>query len=256
MHNYICANWKMYKTRQEAGQTVSSLVSALQTAELTGTEVVIFPPFTALQAVAQALESRPGFLIGAQNFYPALEGAYTGEISLPMLQDLGCGYVLVGHSERRHIFAEDDAFVSRKLHFALQQGLKAILCIGETLQQRKQNQVREVLAAQLQSALQDLSPARIQDSLLIAYEPVWAIGTGEVAREKDIAEAHALVFEQLLSWFPDKGKQVPILYGGSVKPENSAQIMAIDKVHGLLVGGASLKADAFRQIVQNGCKAQ
>ncbi|MGM0423941.1 MAG: triose-phosphate isomerase [Thermodesulfobacteriota bacterium] len=255
MQNYICANWKMHKTKQEAAQTVSSLISALQATELTGAEVVIFPAFTALDAVVQALESRPELQLGAQNFYPALEGAYTGEISLPMLQDSGCSYVLVGHSERRHVLGEDNEFVGRKLRFALQQGMKAILCIGETLQQRKQDQVSEILSAQLQSALQDISQDRIKDSLLVAYEPVWAIGTGEVAREQDIAQAHSLVLEQLLAWFPKEGQQIPILYGGSVKPENSRQIMDIDNVHGLLVGGASLKAEAFSKIVQSGCKA-
>jgi triosephosphate isomerase len=255
MQNFICANWKMHKTRQEAAQTTSSLIAELQSTELTGAEVVIFPPFTALETVAQALESRLEIQLGAQNFYPALEGAYTGEISLPMLQETGCSYVLVGHSERRHTLLEDDQFVGRKLHFALQQGLKAILCIGETLEQRKQKQVREVLAAQLQSALQDLSPDRIGNRLLVAYEPVWAIGTGEVAREQDIAQAHALVLEQLQTCFPEQGRLVPILYGGSVKPENSKQIMDIDNVHGLLIGGASLKAEAFSKIIQNSCKA-
>ncbi|MFW5932505.1 MAG: triose-phosphate isomerase [Desulfohalobiaceae bacterium] len=255
MRSFICANWKMHKTRLEAGQTVSSLVSELQDTDLASTEVVIFPAFTALDVVAQALEPRPEIRIGGQNFYPALEGAYTGEISLAMLQDLGCSYVLAGHSERRHVLMEDNQLVARKLHFALQQGMKAILCIGETLEQRKQDQVRQVLGSQLQSALEGLAVESIQDRLLVAYEPVWAIGTGEVARQQDIAQAHSLVLEQLQAWFPEQAQEVPILYGGSVKPENSGQILNIDNVHGLLVGGASLKAEALGKIVQSSLKA-
>ncbi len=255
MLNYMCANWKMFKTRQQAAQTTSDLVTYLASSSLAGVEVVIFPPFTALETVHQILDSRPGFCLGAQNVYPAAEGAYTGEISPAMLTDHGCSYVLAGHSERRHVLVENNDFVARKVDFALQNNLKVILCIGETLQERKENRLQSVLAEQLQSALQDLQTEKIQDKLLIAYEPVWAIGTGEVARVQDIAQAHQIVRDMLQTILADFAWQIPILYGGSVKPDNSPEIMAIDNVNGLLVGGASLNADAFSQIVHSGSKA-
>ncbi len=255
MQNYMCANWKMFKTRQEAAKTAAELVSALDPNALAGIQVVILPPFTALQSVHQALDSRPGFFLGGQNFYPAQEGAFTGEISVPMLLDLGCSYVLAGHSERRHILGENNQFIARKVHFALQHELKTILCIGETQEERRQSRLEQVLSTQLQSVLQGLQADQAQGMLFIAYEPVWAIGTGEVAEIQDISQAHKLIRDILDTWLGSLAREVPILYGGSVKPENSDQIMGIDNVNGLLVGGASLNVDTFSRIVQSGCQA-
>jgi triosephosphate isomerase len=199
--------------------------------------------------VAQALGDAPGFALGGQNFYPESEGSYTGEISPDMLLDAGCSYALAGHSERRHVLGETDDFVARKVVFGLSKGLRIVLCIGETLQERKQGQVEEVIASQLATALREVDPKGAGDRLAVAYEPVWAIGTGEVAGPEEILGAHSLVRRLLREQLGSSGDGVRILYGGSVKPENSSEIMRLDNVDGVLVGGASLKAQSFSRIV-------
>lgn len=245
----MAANWKMFKTRGEAVQTVKELLKRLDYSPPQDREVLIIPPFTAISTISPLIKDFSGFSLGAQNFYPADQGAYTGEISPNMLLDLDCQYALAGHSERRHIFQESDDLIGAKVKFGLKKGLKMILCIGETLEERKADQIETVLQRQLEKGLQNISEKNIQNNLCIAYEPVWAIGTGEVAGPKDIEEAHAYVRGRLKSVFPQEGDQVRILYGGSVKTDNCSEIIAIDKVNGLLIGGAGLQADSFSQII-------
>jgi len=249
MNKLMAANWKMYKTRSEAGQTASDLVGII--GELPqGRDVLVIPPFTALEAVAGALRGKQGYALGAQNFYPEGEGAFTGEISPDMLLDIGCEYALVGHSERRHVMGEDDAMVGRKVAFGLDKGLKIVLCIGETIEQRKAGQVADVISRQLAQGLKQADPAKLTpEDVVIAYEPVWAIGTGETAGPEEISEAHGLVRRELEKVFPGNAGEVRILYGGSVKPQNAAEILSLDNVDGVLVGGASLQADSFAKIV-------
>ena len=251
MRTLIAANWKMHLTRSQASGTANELVGQLEGNLPADREVLILPPFTSLEAVSGAISGKSGFSLGAQDFYPAEEGAYTGEVSPSMLLDAGCGYALAGHSERRHFFRESDELVAEKLVYGLEKGLHMILCVGETLEERKSNAVKEVLSRQLRSALDG---ERVQNALAtglsVAYEPVWAIGTGEVARPEDIREAHAMVRQELTALLSGKGEQTGILYGGSVKPDNISQILGIDNVNGVLVGGASLKADSFSAIAR------
>jgi triosephosphate isomerase len=249
MKKCMAANWKMFKTRQEAGQTAAELTALTADSLPSDREVLIFPPFTAISAVAEALGSRPGFGVGAQNFYPADEGAYTGEIAPGMVTDLGCTWALVGHSERRHVFEESNALLAKKTAFGLSKGLNIMLCIGETLEQRQNGQLEAVLQEQLQTALAQCDGDDLASRLAVAYEPVWAIGTGEVARTQDIREAHDFVRSTLQGVASDQAQAMRILYGGSVKPGNIAEIIGLDNVDGVLVGGASLSAESFSQIV-------
>lgn len=249
MRKIVAANWKMYKTRGEAAATATALRRLLDGNLPEGRDVVVFPPFLAVPAVAEALAGADRMAVGAQDVYPAAEGAFTGEVSPAMLRDGGASWVLVGHSERRHVLGEDDAFVGRKAAFALEQGLKIMVCVGETLEEREAGRLEAVLARQLDAAFAGVRAAGCGD-LAVAYEPVWAIGTGKVAGPREIAEAHALVRRLLVRRFPEFGNNVAILYGGSVKPANAASIIALDNVDGLLVGGASLDAESFSAIVR------
>lgn len=248
MKKLMAANWKMYKTAREAADTARVLASAVGTLP-EDREVLIFPPFTALAATTDALGGTRGFHVGGQDVYPADEGAYTGEISPSMLKASGCDWVLTGHSERRHVLGESATFVGTKTSFSLARGLKVCLCIGETLAEREAEKLEEVIHAQLESGLADVAADVSPETLAIAYEPVWAIGTGKVAGIREIAEAHGIVRAKLVSMFPACGEQLPILYGGSVKPENAAEIIGLDNVNGVLVGGASLQAETFSRIV-------
>ncbi len=249
MKKLMAANWKMYKTSKEAKQTAEDLVGALKGRVPAGREVLIFPPFTALRGVRKAIKKVPGFALGGQNFYPSTQGAFTGEIAPEMLLDAGCAYALAGHSERRNIFGESDEFVGKKVAFGLANGLSMILCVGEQLEERKAGHLEAVVRRQMDAGLagvtQDISP----DRLVIAYEPVWAIGSGLTAGSKEILEAHALIRKIIQEKLGDSGSEVCIQYGGSVKPENAAEIMALDNVDGVLVGGAALNADSFSRIV-------
>lgn len=249
MNKLFAANWKMHKTTVEARQTAAELVSLVSGKLKTGREVMILPPFTALAPVAEALGGAANFLLGAQNFYPQKQGAFTGEVSPGMLLDLGASFALTGHSERRHVLGETDAVVGTKTAFGLESGLGVILCVGEKLEERKAGELESVLERQIRAGLagvpQDIAPKR----LALAYEPVWAIGTGEVAGPKEILEAHAFVRRMLVELFGVSASEMRILYGGSVKPDNASEIIALDNVDGVLVGGASLKADEFSRIV-------
>ncbi len=247
----MAANWKMHKTKEKAQDTAHNLISLLNKKIPEDREVLIIPPFTALDSVWEVIKNEEQFVLGAQNFFPAHDGAYTGEISPAMLTDQNCIYALVGHSERRHILGEKNDFIAKKVSFGLENGLKIILCIGETLEERKAGKLQEILYQQLEIGLQDISSKGIASRLSIAYEPVWAIGTGEVAGPKEITEAHNLVRKFLQKLFANEGEYIRILYGGSVKPDNCSEIMGLDNVNGVLVGGASLNAETFSKIVLN-----
>lgn len=249
MKKLIAANWKMYKTFNEALSTSKTLVDATAAVLPENRDVLVFPPFTALQAVAQSFAGNKAFQVGGQDVYPAVEGAFTGEIAPLMLIDAGCHWVLTGHSERRHILGEDDALVAQKTQFSLESGLRVMLCVGETLKQREAGQLKDVLQRQLSVALENVPVEMIAKRLAVAYEPVWAIGTGKVAGVEEILEAHAIVRGILVELFEQAGTQTRILYGGSVKPDNASEIIRLDNVDGLLVGGASLQAASFSSII-------
>lgn len=249
MIKLFAANWKMHKTQAEARQTAAELVRLAATGLPSGREVLVIPPFTALPATAEGLAGAKNFHTGAQNFYPATHGAFTGEVSPAMLLDAGATFALTGHSERRHVLGESDAFVGQKTAFGLSAGLKVIFCVGEKLEERKAGQLAEVLTRQITLGLADVPRDVAPETLCVAYEPVWAIGTGLVAGPAEIVEAHGLVRTLLEGLFGSAARKMRVLYGGSVKPDNASEIIALDNVDGVLVGGASLKADDFSRIV-------
>ncbi|BDQ36180.1 triosephosphate isomerase [Pseudodesulfovibrio nedwellii] len=249
MKKLMAANWKMYKTCDEARSTAEELVKLTATNLPADREVLVFPPFTALKGVADALAWQEGFFAGGQDYYIEEEGAFTGEISPKMLLDAGAVYGLTGHSERRHILGEGDEYIGKKTAYGLARGLKVILCVGEKIDERKGGEVEEVLERQIRVGLKDVPTDVAPDRLSIAYEPVWAIGTGEVAGPEEISAAHGFVRKILISIFGNNANEMRVLYGGSVKPGNCAEIIALDNVDGVLVGGASLEGESFSQIV-------
>jgi triosephosphate isomerase len=241
----IAGNWKMHKTSREARELVLALLELIGA---TKAEVLVCPPFTALAEVTELCRNTV-LKVGAQNMFWEVQGAYTGEISPLMLKELGVEYCLIGHSERRQYFGETDATVNKKVHAALQQGLKPVLCVGETLAEREEAVTKEVCGRQLEKGLAGLTPDQIS-SLVIAYEPVWAIGTGKTASSADAQEVIAFIRGVLKdSYGQEKAHQVRILYGGSVKPENIRELMSQPDIDGALVGGASLKPESFAAIV-------
>lgn len=248
MRTIIAANWKMYKTRAEARETAAELKKLLTASPVGEREVVVFAPFTALSAAAEGFDGSD-VQLGAQDVYPADEGAYTGEISPAQIADCGASWVLTGHSERRHIIGESPELVGKKTFFALEKGLSVMLCIGETLEERESGKLEKVLRAQIESAALEMTAEHLS-RFAVAYEPVWAIGTGKVASEEDILDAHAMVRRLLSTRFGSPAASLPILYGGSVKPNNASSILTLDNVNGVLVGGASLKADSFEAIIR------
>ena len=248
MKKLMAANWKMYKTSAEAVATVNEMAEILKGTAPEGREIAVFVPFTALEAASAAMKSIEGAATGAENVYPANEGAFTGEISPVMIKACGASWVLTGHSERRHILGESDEFVGEKTAFALQSGLRVMLCIGETLEEREAGLLRNVLERQLKLGLKNVPAETPAEALAIAYEPVWAIGTGKTATNDDIVETHAICRELMREIMGAKADETPLLYGGSVKPANAGAILTLDNVDGVLVGGASLKAD-FGKIV-------
>lgn len=249
MKKLMAANWKMYKTWDEAKATAQELVDLAAEKLPADREVLVFPPATALRGVAEVFDGVEGFSAGGQNYYTKEEGAYTGEISPGMIRDAGGSYGLTGHSERRHVLGEEDELVGEKTAFGIASGLKVVFCIGETIDERKGGKVEEVLEHQLRVGLKNV-PADIEpDNISVAYEPVWAIGTGEVAGPEEILEAHGFTRKILISMFGKKASEIRILYGGSVKPGNCSEIIALDNVDGVLVGGASLQGESFSQIV-------
>jgi triosephosphate isomerase len=243
----IAGNWKMYKTCEEAVAATRTLKSLTQN---TGTvDIVIAPPFTALRPVGELL-SGSAIGLGAQNMHWQPEGAYTGEVSGPMLLSAGCRYVIIGHSERRHYFKETDRMVNLKIKAAVDIGLIPIFCIGESEQERDAGDTFSVLDKQVKNGLKGFALDELQ-TLIVAYEPIWAIGTGKTATQQEAQQVHA----HLRSWFQEKygadfAQGVRILYGGSVKPTNIKELMAMPDIDGALVGGASLDPTSFCQLVQ------
>lgn len=243
----VGANWKMFKTPREGVELAQDVVSALG-ADAEAVEVVVCPPFPALVPVSEVLQGT-ALGLGAQNAYWEAEGAFTGEVSVPMLQAAGCGYVIIGHSERRHKLGESDEDAGKKVQAVLAGGLQPILCVGELLEEREAGQTEKVVARHLETGLA-LSRDENLENVVVAYEPVWAIGTGKAATKEDANEVCVFIRQ----WLKDQlGAQVAeavrIQYGGSVKPENAADYMAQSDIDGALVGGASLKPNDFAGIV-------
>jgi len=246
----IAANWKMNMTCGEAAGYVETLLRELGP-ESDHVEVVIIPPFTAIPKVSELLSKVQHVKVGAQNMYFEKSGAFTGEVSAAMLRELFVRYVVLGHSERRAIFGETDAMVNKKTHAAHEAVLKPIVCIGETLAEREAGKVEEILERQLRGSLAGLSTRELTETVL-AYEPVWAIGTGRTASPEQAQEAHAFIRKTLGSvWDAATAEKVRIQYGGSVKPENAAALMGQPDIDGALVGGASLDPRAFTQIIKH-----
>jgi len=240
---FIAANWKMHMTVPEAEEFLRAFLP--QVKGVTDVETVIAPPFTALYRVAGLLGGTT-VALSAQNVFYEEKGAYTGEISPSMLRDVGCSYAIVGHSERRQYFGETDETVNRRMKAALGAGLKVIFCIGETLEERRSGKTNDILKRQLSGGLAGLS---VRD-VVVAYEPVWAIGTGVTATPEQAQDAHRFIRSELVAAFGPGGGDTRVLYGGSVKPDNVDELMACADVDGALVGGASLKPDSFARLVK------
>jgi triosephosphate isomerase len=244
---FVAGNWKMYTTAATAKQLAAGVVQGVGKDDRVS--VAVCPPFPYLALVGEVLRGSP-VALGAQNAYPEKEGAFTGEVSPWMLADVGCRYVILGHSERRHKLGETDEFISRKVQAALAAGLRVILCVGETLEERQADRTEAVLAAQLSGSLAGLDAAGLA-SVVLAYEPVWAIGTGVNATPQQAQEAHAFLRGRVAERFgAAEAGDLLIQYGGSVKPENVASLLHQPDVDGALVGGASLKVDQFLAIVR------
>ncbi len=243
----IAGNWKMNSDHTSARQLASAVVSAVGNAD--PVQVAVCPPFVNLDATYGVLHGTP-ILLGAQHMHEEISGAFTGEISAPMLRAVGCHFVILGHSERRQYFGETDAAVNRKINQARVHGLVPIVCVGESLMERENNLETEIVSGQVRAALEGISPGS-SEHLVIAYEPVWAIGTGRTATPDQAQEMHAVIRAILIEQVGrDQGAAIHILYGGSMKPENAADLLGMQDIDGGLIGGASLKADDFSMIVR------
>ncbi len=246
-NKFIAGNWKMNTTRAETLSLIQSLLHKLQS--IKKTTILVAPPFTNLQTAGEALRNSQ-IKLGAQNLYWEDKGAYTGEISPVMLKDLGCTYVIIGHSERRQYFHESDHDVNRRIGATLKHGLLPIVCVGETLEHRENDQALSVVEQQLRNGLKGFSSSDAMQ-FTVAYEPVWAIGTGRAASPADAVEVHSMIRLTLADLFGKlAADSIRIQYGGSVTPENITAFISEPEVDGALVGGASLKADLFAAIVQ------
>lgn len=242
----IAANWKMYKTPAQAQEFMTAFLPLV--AHHDRDDILLFPSTTSLSVVIAAAAGS-NVSIGAQNMYYADEGAFTGETSPVMLKAIGATHILIGHSERRQYFCETDEIVDKKLHFALKYGLKPVICIGESLEEREAGKTFDVFLRQLREGLKGIT-AEQAASTVIAYEPIWAVGTGKTATPDQAAEAHAIIREDILRMFGEEtAGKIRILYGGSVKPENISALMAEHDIDGVLVGGASLNPQSFALIV-------
>ncbi len=243
---FLAGNWKMYKTVGEALDLVRRL--NISVGQMRDREVLVCPPFTALKSVSQILTDSQ-IRLGAQNMHYEKEGAFTGDISAAMLVDVGVEYVILGHSERRHVFGESDTLISKKVPAAISANLKPILCIGEKIEERQAGQTQSVVLRQLEQGLSAV-PKDHAAHVTIAYEPVWAIGTGHTATPRQAQEVHALIRGALQKKFGSTAETIRILYGGSVKPDNIDSLMAERDIDGALVGGASLTPESFSRIVR------
>jgi triosephosphate isomerase len=242
----IAGNWKMYKTVHDAVLFVKELKVVVK--DVSDVDIVVAPPFTAVHAAAEAARNT-NICVAAQDLYWERDGAFTGEVAPGMIKEAGAEYAIVGHSERRRLFGETDAIVNRKVTAAIGAALTPIVCIGETLDERERDQTLAVLDRQIKDGLDGLTAQQIAD-LVIAYEPVWAIGTGRTATATQAGEAHAHIRKRIRQWFGgDAADRCHVIYGGSVKPDNIREIIAEPDVDGALVGGASLEVRSFADIV-------
>jgi triosephosphate isomerase len=242
----VAGNWKMHGSAEEGASLAGQLAALAQPGRRV--QVAVCPPFTGIAHAASRLKDT-GIHLGGQNLHAEPKGAFTGEISGAMLAGLGCRFAIVGHSERRHGMGETDAQVALKLRAAQREGLTPIVCVGETLEEREADRAAEVLVRQIQAAYDGLSPDAAR-ATVVAYEPVWAIGTGKVATVEQARDAHAIIRETLGRVIgPGTGADIAILYGGSVKPDNAAELFAEEEIDGALVGGASLEAASFWRII-------
>ncbi len=241
----IAGNWKLHKTLEESASLVAELIQAV--ADNHKVEIVVAPVYTALGKVAETI-SGSNIKLAAQNCYPEPHGAYTGEVSPPLLKDVGCQYVIIGHSERRQLFGESDELINNKARALAETGLGIIFCIGETLEEREAGKMFDILRRQVHSGLKNLSAKQMAD-VVVAYEPVWAIGTGKTASDEQAQEAHTFIRALLTELYDEHtANATRILYGGSVKPSNVDNLMSQPDVDGALVGGASLNAEDFARI--------
>jgi len=240
----IAGNWKMHKGPESARKFCREFAQVAPPVK--GRTVLIFPPALSVTAVRDALTEH-GIGVGVQDIHWESEGAFTGQVSAPMAREAGATHALVGHSERRHVFGETDEETGRKVAAALSAGLVPVLCVGETLEERKAGRLEEVILRQLEAGIHGVSEDDLA-GMLIAYEPVWAIGTGETATPEDAADAHGRLRARLRDRLGDRADAIPILYGGSVKPNNAAELLAASDVDGVLVGGASLDPRDFAKI--------
>ena len=240
---FIAANWKLNKTIPEALGFLGEFLPLVS--DVTEADIVIAPPFTALLSVSERLRGTNVMLSSQDAFYEET-GAYTGEVSPLMLRDAGCAYAIIGHSERRQYFGDTDETVNKKIKAALSSGLKVIFCIGESLDERQSGKTNDVLKTQIAGGLKDVD---IND-IVIAYEPIWAIGTGVTATTEQAQDTHKYIRGEIAASYGNKAESLRVLYGGSVKPENVGELMACPDLDGALVGGASLKADSFAKIVK------
>lgn len=238
----IAGNWKMYKTRKEAALFIEELKPHLQSKD----RVWLAPSYLSISDAMQSAKDSP-LQIGAQNLHDEAEGAFTGEVSAPMLKECGVSFVLCGHSERRTLFREDDQMIARKVQSALQSGITPLLCVGETQEQRDRGEAHDILAKQLEIGL---SHVKDLSQVVIAYEPVWAIGTGKTATPELAQEAHALARQCLREKFGAVADQLSLLYGGSVKESNAQELLSEPDIDGALIGGASLKVESFAKIIE------
>ncbi|MBA4371852.1 MAG: triose-phosphate isomerase [Thermodesulfovibrio sp.] len=242
MKYFIAANWKMNKTISETREFLEGFIPMVK--DITDIDIVIAPPFTALSAAQDGMKGS-NVLLSSQDMFWEEKGAYTGEVAPAMLLDAGCRHVIIGHSERRQYFHEDDTVVNRKVRAAQKAGLGAIFCVGESLDEREAGKTFEVIKSEVEQGLAEVSP----DNLVVAYEPIWAIGTGKTASNEQAQEVHAFIRKTLAGLYSGKADTIRILYGGSVTPENVDSLMACHDVNGALVGGASLKPESFYKIV-------
>lgn len=248
---YIAGNWKMNTNANEASALICEIKDNLAAMQINpNITIIACPPFVNIETTARNIEASI-IRLGAQNCHYESKGAYTGEVSIPMLKYFACEYCIVGHSERRQYFNEANQFINLKIKALLQEKVSPILCIGESLQERQSKATFDVLQTQLDESLQGISDDEIKN-IIIAYEPIWAIGTAVTATVEQIDETHNFLRSYLIGKYPQNGNEVPLQYGGSVNDKNAAEIFAIENVNGALIGGASLKAEQFINIIKSG----
>ena len=246
---FVAGNWKMNTDSSTSVQLATDVVRNASGMAGASVDVAVIPPFVYLKSIFDAVKNS-SVSLGAQDIYFEEKGAFTGEISAAMLKDIGCTYVLCGHSERRHVIKENDGLINKKLNASISGGLLPILCVGELLEERKAEQTTEVVTRQIKAGLEGLGAEKFS-AVTIAYEPVWAIGTGLTATPDQAQQVHALIRELIVGLYDiEAAKEVRILYGGSVKPDNAAELMSQEDLDGVLVGGASLKAQDFGSIIE------